>query len=60
MNQKELLEKKNDLVIVVSAMGKSTDNLIKTAKEFSSNPTKRVHPGASIIIECISYGTLNP
>ena len=34
-------EKKNDLVIVVSAMGKSTDNLIKTAKEFSSNPTKR-------------------
>ena len=34
-------EKKNDLVIVVSAMGKTTDNLIQKAKSFSNNPTKR-------------------
>lgn len=35
-------KKKNiKLVIVVSAMGKTTDNLIKKAKEFSHSPSKR-------------------
>ena len=29
------------LVVVVSAMGKTTDGLIKLAKEISSNPNKR-------------------
>jgi aspartate kinase len=33
--------KKTKLVIVVSAMGKTTDGLIKKAKEFSISPTKR-------------------
>lgn len=33
--------KKVSLVVVVSAMGKTTDFLISKAKEFSKNPTKR-------------------
>ena len=41
---KHLIEVKNSgkkLVVVVSAMGKTTDGLIKLAKEISSNPNKR-------------------
>lgn len=34
-------EKGNDIVVVVSAMGKTTDSLINMAKEISSNPSKR-------------------
>lgn len=37
----ELYNKKNNIVVVVSAQGKTTDNLIKEAKELSSNPNKR-------------------
>ncbi|WP_066900971.1 aspartate kinase [Streptobacillus notomytis] len=41
---KHLIEVKKtgkDLVVVVSAMGKTTDNLIKLANEISKNPDKR-------------------
>lgn len=31
----------NDLVVVVSAMGKTTDGLVKLARELSSNPSRR-------------------
>ena len=31
----------NDVVVVVSAMGHTTDNLIKLSKEITSNPTDR-------------------
>ncbi len=31
----------NDLVVVVSAMGKTTDGLVKLAKELSENPSRR-------------------
>ncbi len=31
----------NDLVVVVSAMGKTTDGLVKLAKELSDNPSRR-------------------
>ncbi len=31
----------NDLVVVVSAMGKTTDGLVKLAKELSDNPARR-------------------
>ncbi len=31
----------NDLVVVVSAMGKTTDGLVKLAQELSSNPSRR-------------------
>lgn len=31
----------NDLVVVVSAMGKTTDGLVKLANEISSNPSRR-------------------
>lgn len=31
----------NDVVVVVSAMGKTTDHLVSLAKELSSNPSKR-------------------
>ena len=34
-------ERGNDVAVVVSAMGKSTDNLIKLAKEISKNPDSR-------------------
>ncbi|WP_099189023.1 aspartate kinase [Tepidibacter mesophilus] len=34
-------EKGNDVVVVVSAMGKSTDKLVEMAKEISQNPCKR-------------------
>jgi aspartate kinase len=34
-------EKGNDVVVVVSAMGKSTDQLVNLAKEISSQPSKR-------------------
>ncbi|CAH2212993.1 aspartate kinase [Tepidibacter aestuarii] len=34
-------EKGNDVVVVVSAMGKSTDRLVEMAKEISQNPCKR-------------------
>jgi aspartate kinase len=37
----ERKEKGNDIVVVVSAMGKTTDDLMRMAKEASSNPTKR-------------------
>ncbi|MFD2446266.1 aspartate kinase [Bacillus sp. CGMCC 1.16607] len=39
-----VLEEKNngnDVVVVVSAMGKTTDQLVSLAKELSSNPSKR-------------------
>ncbi len=35
------IKKNNKLVVVVSAMGKTTDNLIKLSKEISSNPVPR-------------------
>ena len=35
------LYKKNNIVVVVSAQGKTTDNLIKEAKEISNNLDKR-------------------
>src|SRR4028119_2212324 len=31
----------NSLVVVVSAMGKTTDGLVKLAKEISTNPSRR-------------------
>ena len=34
-------EKGNDVVVVVSAMGKTTNKLVDLAKEISSNPDKR-------------------
>jgi aspartate kinase len=37
----EVKEKGNDVVVVVSAMGKSTDQLVNLAKEISSQPSKR-------------------
>ncbi|MDP4163329.1 MAG: aspartate kinase, partial [Bacillota bacterium] len=38
---KEEKDKGNDVVVVVSAMGKTTDHLVALAKELSSNPVKR-------------------
>jgi aspartate kinase len=38
---KELKEKINEIVIVVSAMGKTTDELLKKAQYFTSTPNKR-------------------
>lgn len=37
----ELKKENNDLVIVVSAMGKTTDNLIKLSREITSTPNLR-------------------
>lgn len=37
----ERKEKGEDIVVVVSAMGKSTDDLIKMSKDISPNPNKR-------------------
>jgi len=37
----ELYNQENNIVVVVSAQGKTTDNLIKEAKELSSKPNKR-------------------
>ena len=34
-------ERGNDVVVVVSAMGKTTDQLVKMAEEISENPSKR-------------------
>ena len=38
---KTLKEEGNEIVVVASAMGKTTDSLISTAKEISNNPNKR-------------------
>lgn len=38
---KQRKDKNDDIVVVVSAMGKSTDNLIVMAKSLSQNPDKR-------------------
>ena len=38
---KQRKDKNDDIVVVVSAMGKSTDNLIAMAKALSQNPDKR-------------------
>ncbi|MBO0960151.1 aspartate kinase [Neobacillus sp. MM2021_6] len=38
---KEETERGNNVVVVVSAMGKSTDQLVSMAKEISSQPSKR-------------------
>jgi aspartate kinase len=38
---KQRKDKNDDIVVVVSAMGKSTDNLIAMAKSLSQNPDKR-------------------
>lgn len=38
---KQRKDKNDDIVVVVSAMGKSTDNLISMAKSLSQNPDKR-------------------
>src|SRR5690348_7797413 len=38
---KEETERGNNVVVVVSAMGKTTDQLVNLAKEISSNPSKR-------------------
>jgi aspartate kinase len=37
----ETVKAGNDLVVVVSAMGKTTDGLVKLAKELSANPSRR-------------------
>jgi aspartate kinase len=37
----ETVKAGNDLVVVVSAMGKTTDGLVKLAKELSSQPSRR-------------------
>ena len=34
-------EKGNDMVVVVSAMGKTTDHLVEMSKEIAINPNKR-------------------
>ena len=34
-------ERGNDVVVVVSAMGKTTDQLVKMAEDISENPSKR-------------------
>jgi aspartate kinase len=34
-------KKGHDIVVVVSAMGKTTDTLVQLAREISSNPSKR-------------------
>jgi len=52
-------EQGNDMVIVVSAMGKTTDSLIAMAKEISPNPNKReldmlVSTGEQISIALLS------
>lgn len=52
-------EKGNDMVVVVSAMGKTTDSLIAMAKEISQNPDKReldmlVSTGEQISIALLS------
>lgn len=52
-------EQGNDMVIVVSAMGKTTDSLIAMAKEISQNPDKReldmlVSTGEQISIALLS------
>ncbi|MGB7603931.1 MAG: aspartate kinase [Lutisporaceae bacterium] len=52
-------EQGNDMVIVVSAMGKTTDSLIAMAKEISQNPDKReldmlVSTGEQISISLLS------
>lgn len=59
---KKVIERKeqgNDMVIVVSAMGKTTDSLITMAKEISPNPNKReldmlVSTGEQISIALLS------
>jgi aspartate kinase len=38
---KEEKERGNNVVVVVSAMGKTTDHLVSLAKEISANPSKR-------------------
>lgn len=38
---KKSLEEGNQLVVVVSAQGKTTDNLLNLAKEINNNPSKR-------------------
>lgn len=37
----ERIQQETKVIVVVSAMGKTTDNLIKLAKEISTNPDKR-------------------
>jgi len=37
----ERIQQEIKVIVVVSAMGKTTDNLIKLAKEISNNPDKR-------------------
>ena len=37
----DFYNKKNKVIVVVSAQGKTTDNLIKEAKELSHEPDKR-------------------
>ncbi len=59
---KKVIERKeqgNDLVVVVSAMGKTTDELISMAKQISQNPNKReldmlVSTGEQISISLLS------
>lgn len=59
---KKVIEKKekgNDVVVVVSAMGKTTDKLIGMAKEISQNPNKRevdmlISTGEQITIALLS------
>ena len=38
---KQTVEQDNSVVVVVSAMGKSTDTLVKLAQDVSSNPCRR-------------------
>lgn len=38
---KQTVEQDNSVVVVVSAMGKSTDTLVKLAQDVSSNPSRR-------------------
>ena len=53
-------EKGNNVVVVVSAMGKSTDHLVDLAKGIASQPSKRemdmlLTTGEQITINCLLY-----
>jgi aspartate kinase len=52
-------EKGNQMVVVVSAMGKTTDTLVKLAKEVSDNPNKRDLDLVMSTGEQISIGLLS-
>jgi len=54
----KLYEENNDIVVVVSAQGKTTDKLIKEAKELSQKPNKREMDALLSVGEQISAAKL--